>query len=67
MNFIYHIVLGWWYYATNKRKDLVAKRKPICDKCPMKSKHNFCNDCGCFLPAKQRVEDAVCPMNKWTI
>ena len=43
------------------RKD----RKPICDKCIHKSNINTCNLCGCFLPAKQRVEDEECPMGEW--
>ena len=65
MKFIWYIIKGWWMYAFGKNKHLVAFRKPICDACEFKSKHNFCNDCGCFLPAKQSLEEAQCPKSKW--
>jgi hypothetical protein len=68
MKLIKHIIEGWWLYLndTHESWQLVQKRKPICDGCELRNKRlNICNDCGCFLPAKQRVQDAQCPQNKW--
>jgi len=68
MKFIKHIIHGWWLYLTQSKEaaKLVEIRKPICDECEFKNKVlNVCKDCGCFLPAKQRVDDANCPQNKW--
>lgn len=62
------IIEGWWYYLTSNR-DARARSKPrteICSTCNLKDKRlNLCKDCGCFLPAKTRVEDAQCPIGKW--
>ena len=62
------IVEGWWYYITsNKKKTELSKpRTAICNLCQHKNKKlNSCNECGCFLPAKTRVEDAECPFGYW--
>ena len=68
MKLVKHIIEGWWLYITQSKEaaKLVKARKPICDGCEFKNKRlNVCNDCGCFLPAKQRVSDANCPQHKW--
>ena len=62
------IIEGWWYYVTsNKKKTELSKpRTAICNLCQHKNKKlNSCNECGCFLPAKTRVEDAQCPFGYW--
>lgn len=65
---LFSIVLGWWYYLTSNKasNNRSRPRMAICDTCVLKVKWaNSCSDCGCFLPAKTRVEDAQCPKSKW--
>jgi hypothetical protein len=68
MSRIMAIIEGWFYYVTSNR-DARARSKPrtaICNLCQHKNKKlNSCNECGCFLPAKTRVEDAQCPFGYW--
>jgi hypothetical protein len=62
------ILEGWWYLlSSNKEKtELSEPRTAICSLCQHKDKLlNSCNACGCFLPAKTRVEDAECPFGYW--
>lgn len=62
------ILEGWWFYlSSNKAKTEMSKpRTAICSLCQHKDKVlNSCNACGCFLPAKTRVEDAECPFGYW--
>jgi hypothetical protein len=68
MSRIMAIIEGWWYYVTsNKEANVRSKpRTAICKTCDYKNKKlNACNECGCFLPAKTRVEDAQCPFGYW--
>jgi hypothetical protein len=62
------IIEGWFYYLTSNR-DARKRSKPrtaICNLCQHKDKRlNACKECGCFLPAKTRVEDAQCPFEYW--
>ena len=45
----------------------------ICQKCDRKDpakwakKSLWCLECGCYVPAKARVEKEVCPLGKWAI
>jgi hypothetical protein len=57
------------------------KRAAICDECPLAKynpsvavfegdeikevKGVVCSDCGCYLPAKIRVNNESCPQDKW--
>ncbi len=62
------IIRGWYYYltASSKNKKLSSERTAICNNCQHRYKRlNLCNACGCFLPAKTRVEDAQCPHEYW--
>jgi hypothetical protein len=65
---IKHIFWGWWLLLSSNAKadHLNSKRLPHCQSCPIRNKFlNVCNDCGCFLPAKRRVQDEACPQGKW--
>lgn len=36
-----------------------------CDKANWMGRQLFCSICKCWIPAKARVEDEKCPLNKW--
>ena len=46
-------------------KDLSKARMEVCEECPLKSRNNVCTACGCYLPAKTKVKEELCPKNKW--
>ena len=64
-----NIIKGWYYKIFNKNEQLARKRIAICNKCKSK-RHidmlgDICDECGCVLEAKARVEDEYCELNKW--
>lgn len=68
MKILKHIIHGWWLLLTSNKEanKLASERSKACDGCGLKNNVlNICNDCGCFLPAKQRVKDAQCPIDNW--
>lgn len=61
------IILGWYYWMTNRNNELARKRLAICVKCEL-MKWGVCTGCGCPLQAKSRIEGEVCPHpdgDKW--
>lgn len=46
-------------------EDCVAERISICKSCPELNRLNMCKQCGCFMPAKVRLKQSVCPLGKW--
>lgn len=66
MKKIYRIILGWWYFFTNKNNTLARERLKICVGCPKMSK-GICTSCGCVLQAKARIVEEECPLNKWSL
>lgn len=70
---VWHILVGFYYKLTNKKKWLARKRLSICNKCSNKKMFTLagkdmgeiCSLCGCFLNAKTRVEDEYCDLDKW--
>ena len=40
-------------------------RMTICRACDQLSEHNFCNQCGCYMPLKTKMGWADCPLKKW--
>jgi hypothetical protein len=40
------------------------KRMAICKACD-RLDGNKCLECGCWMPAKTRIEYAKCPLGKW--
>ena len=64
-----NIIKGWYFRFFNKNEQLARKRIAICNKCKSK-RHidmlgDICDECGCILEAKARVEDECCELNKW--
>ena len=46
-------------------KDIANVRLTICNACPSLTKAKTCKECGCFMVAKTKLKDAVCPLGKW--
>ena len=43
-----------------------SRRYEICINCPAFNKVVLtCGRCGCFMPAKTKLENATCPDGKW--
>lgn len=65
---VLNIIKGWYFKIFNLEKDLASVRLAICNQCPNKIKTSLgdaCNECGCILDAKTRVEDEHCDLDKW--
>ena len=66
---IINILKGWYYRLFNKNEKLAKKRISICNKCKSKVRieliGDICDECGCVLEAKARVQDEKCELNKW--
>ena len=57
------IVTGKLKFASRK---LAKERYTECTTCEVRDKTlNICTICGCFLPAKTKLEKSTCPMGKW--
>lgn len=41
------------------------ERLQFCYQCPSYNKAHFCEECGCFIPAKVMIPTAKCPLDKW--
>jgi len=64
MKKIYRIFIGWYYFLTNQKNEVAKRRLSICVDC-VHMKAGMCSLCGCLLQAKARIEDEICPANKW--
>lgn len=61
------IILGWWYYLTNKNNVLARRRLSICVDCEL-LKWGLCTGCGCVAKVKATIEEEYCPHpegDKW--
>lgn len=46
--------------------ELSHTRILVCRECPSLLKATMqCKKCGCFMPAKVKLEKATCPLEKW--
>ncbi len=63
-----NIIIGFANDAIGKNKDLSSYRMRICQACNIHH-NNWCitkrGGCGCYLPAKTKVKEEKCPINKW--
>jgi hypothetical protein len=51
-------------FEENKRQGKI--KLDICKQCEhFNDKLKLCGQCGCFMPAKTRLPDQHCPINKW--
>ena len=62
------IATGYINLARGAKYEFTDDRVRICRRCDDHYwiKHAlFCSICKCFIPAKARVEENTCPLNKW--
>jgi len=67
MNRLQEIFKGWKNYMfPNKDIEEIAKtRMEICIGCDKLSDRNYCDICGCYMPAKVRSIKSKCDDKKW--
>ena len=58
---------GWknLTFPNPKIEKIAKKRMEICVGCPMLTKRNICELCGCYMPAKVRSPESKCVGEKW--
>ena len=65
---IRNIIIGTYRNVFNKNQDLATQRLKYCNKCEhriMFMGQYICDQCGCILESKVRVEDEHCMIDKW--
>ena len=65
---IRNIIIGTYRNIFNKNQDLATQRLKHCNKCEHKMffmGQYICDQCGCILESKVRVEDEHCMIDKW--
>ena len=65
---IWHIIIGTYRNVFNKKQDLATLRLQYCNECEhriMFMGQYICDQCGCILESKVRVEDEHCIIDKW--
>ena len=63
-----NIIIGTYRNIFNKNQDLATQRLKYCNKCEhrmMFMGQYICDQCGCILESKVRVEDEHCMIDKW--
>ena len=63
-----NIIIGTYRNVFNKNQDLATTRLNYCNKCEhriMFMGQYICDQCGCILESKVRVEDEHCMIDKW--
>lgn len=66
-----NIVKGYTALATGKKYEFTDARLAVCRTCDKgyfkkeRIWRLFCAECKCFIPAKARVKDEQCPLNRW--
>lgn len=63
-----NIVKGFTALATGVKYEFTDDRVRVCQTCEVNywlGRRLFCGKCKCFVPAKARVKDEKCPLDKW--
>ena len=63
-----NIIIGTYRNVFNKNQDLAMLRLVYCNRCEhrmMFMGQYICDQCGCILESKVRVEDEHCMIDKW--
>lgn len=58
------ILIGWWFWITNRNNTMAKERLKICAVCKFRRVF-LCGECGCVLQAKARLPEEKCPKDKW--
>lgn len=64
MRKIISIMLGWWFWITNRNNELARERLQHCAYCKYR-RGVVCSCCGCVLQAKARIKEEECPKDFW--
>ncbi len=65
------IAKGFTRLAIGRKCPATDDRLRICRQCDRKDQQKWerrslwCTLCGCYIPAKARVEEEACPLGKW--
>jgi len=62
------ITTGYSNLIRGVKYEFTDDRVRACQKCEKNywiGKRLFCSICKCFIPAKARVEENTCPLDKW--
>jgi len=65
---IRNIIIGTYRNIFNKNQDLATIRLKYCNKCEHRMLfmgQYICDQCGCILESKVRVEDEHCMIDTW--
>lgn len=65
---VWNIIKGWFYKLFKKKQSLADQRLSVCNTCTHRIESSLgyvCDECGCVLDAKARVEDEQCDLDKW--
>ena len=67
MSKLSEIFRGWKYYVfPHPDVEVLAKERiEICVGCEFLSNRNYCDLCGCYMPAKVRSPTSRCKDKKW--
>ena len=63
-----NIVKGYTALATGKKYEFTDARIRTCRACEKNywiKRTLWCSTCKCYIPAKARVKDERCPLDKW--
>jgi len=63
-----NIAKGFKSLARGEKYEFTDSRIDICRECDKNywiKRTLWCGHCKCFVPAKARVKDEKCPLNKW--
>ena len=63
-----NIIIGTYRNVFNKNQDLAMLRLIYCNRCEhrmMFMGQYICDQCGCIIESKVRVEDEHCMIDKW--
>jgi hypothetical protein len=63
-----NIASGWAQLLLIKPHKIAKVRLIVCRNCKSNrwgGRRMWCKECGCYIPAKVRVKDEVCPLKKW--
>ena len=63
-----NIAKGFTALAMGTKYEFTDSRVRTCQKCDKNywlARQLFCSICKCFIPAKARVKDEKCPLDKW--
>ena len=67
MSRLSEIFKGWrnYVFPNSDVEELAKERMKTCVDCEFLSRRNYCELCGCYMPAKVRSPKSRCKAKKW--